>query len=505
MLILKKHLGLIVFALFILGLPSLTNARDATNFKTHCSKDVQFNDFGTIASIPPILNTPLAESDNGGWVALYEILEDTAGSLDLEFQGTVDSDEDYVTVCEGGSVVAIIPTYKQAETDTNRVFKLAYTLTFGVGGDVAIDNPSYYTSKDSKSSLNAVTNWNDVSRSFEELASLDPTSIVSKSNEFEALLGGVAYHEVYATYAPPSQPLQTEGFSLENFDNISTLNYAIFPPLETLSGCNASSLQQLNVEDVKCFSMERQVEFRKYFLGLPEVIQRLFDFASDVDDEPASVDGVRKLMVNYFNGQSVDDDALTAAPATGEYLSISVSNNKYRYSPLFTGTLDDLEMENGLTSYHEECKALSPYPSPAYDTCYKTDKNCKVTMLDVVSEIGSAMIVNGLDGTCADGGFLPTLTTDATALLTHVGVNDDTDPKVMALSDINERTNTLCTDINANVGITDLQALNASAIAMTQYLADLDARYEGFGACEKISAINTLSGMMDRTLEVLGR
>jgi len=40
---------------------------------------------------------------------------------------------------------------------------------------------------------------------------------------------------------------------------------------------------------------------------------------------------------------------------------------------------------------------------------------------------------------------------------------------------------------------------------VTRYIADLDLRYEGFGACEKISAINTLSGIMKRTLEALGK
>ncbi len=496
----KKNWGLILFFFLVAIIPLKADARTAESFKAHCSQNLQFNDFASITSIPPALNTPLTQADDGGWVAIYEIdteNENTSSEeLLIEVAGSVNKNNAYATICINGLVLGVVPTYQISPTDTDSYFKIQYTLELKSGEESGVKaiNPIVFSSNSDFASVNKVNDWNDADLAFIELEEVQADLIPSFSDDFEKIAGGYAYHEVYATYSPQDLAVKKKAFTMEAFDRITSFNYAIFPPLETLSGCNASSLANLSVEDIKCFPAKRQEEFKKYFLGLPEVIQRLFDFAADVEDEPASIDGSRELIVNYFNEKS---GSLESAPTTGEWLSISEEDKKYRYFPIKSIEIDS-DLSNGLESYYDMCDPS--LPASEFNGCYSGIHGCNVNNnLDIIAEVGQSMVVG--QGICS-GENLPA---DTASLLSHVGINDPNDPKIVALANMNAEANKICREINDSGSISKLQAINASSVAITQYLADLDSRYEGFNACEKISAINTLSGLMDRTLEVLGR
>lgn len=491
----------ILFAAFFvcLFLPTDASAREAEHFYNHCRKSAEFNAFASIDSIPSAKDSPLTQGDNGKWVALYEAQNE--GEVNLEVSGTVDDSVESVFLCEKEKIVAILPTYKTSESDNNASFKFAFKLAFD-GTTVTITEPSYYDAEGASvvargATDGCPTDLNSAERPFAEIESGSPLLGCIGEN-VDSLLAGLTYHEIYATHKPYGDAVTGGGFSLTNFENIATFNYAIFPPLETLSACNASSIANLSVEDIKCFTSEQQIRFKRYFLGLPELIQKLFDIdatANLAGGEIAYVQGLvdagREFLVNYFN----EKDTLSAAPSSGAWLDISANTeSRYRYFKSFS-SLEGADLSGGITSYYDELCTDGTCPAEYHEKC-AIDPS-----LDLIAKIGTDSIALFPDG-CGSNA----LPTDAAELLAHAGVSE-TNEKIQELQEINTRANELCAEIQ-NIrnpaDITVLQAVNAAAVEITQYLADLDARYEGFGACEKISAVNTLSAIMDRTLTVLG-
>jgi len=468
--------------------------------------------------------------------------------IPLTISGSVNHDRSFVSICEGNEIVAIIPTYFQNETDEDKKFSFSFDIGFQTKLEddkihetisAVLENPRFQEGKDGdiiETSLDKCSvDINDSSTEYKKIilqdGSLNPEisdHVRCIAPNGDQLLGGLAYHEVYASVEREDRVIDstdgtgqqanrsTTAFGIENYDRATTFNYAIFPPLEELSGCNGSSIAKLSVEDVRCLSMDRQVEFKRYFLGLPEVIQKLFDFDSGTEDEAADfASNPHPLLVNYFNETiPADEKESDSLPLDGEWLSISATNGKHRYMPSFSVLPEeDSALENGLISYYDEAEAdCGPEEDggSCWEEDYRGENGCKVDQESYFSEVlgtGAAATANPTFPQGCNGGVFPTLESDQAALLEHVGITDPNHPKVIAVSKMNATANEVCNDARdtAEGEFTMIQAVNAASVEINQFMADLDARYEGFGACEKIQAINTMSGMMDRMLGMLGR
>lgn len=549
----KKVFGLLGMALSIGAFPSFSLANDVIPFSRHCDRSIELNDFALIQSRPIAQNTPLSESDNGGWVAIYEVPEDAVGDgsddpIALNISGSVNHDQPLVSICENDQIVAVIPTYLENETDEDRKFSFFFDIGFetvteadGIHETLSavIQNTRFKEDQDGdlvETTLDVCSvDINDPSLEYKRILLPEGGEnpevsdyVRCLSSNASHLLGGLAYHEVYSSIEREERTIDsTNGsnqqnramtaFGIENYDRVTTFNYAIFPALEELSGCNGSSIAKLNVEDVRCLSMDRQVEFKRYFLGLPEVIQKLFDFDSGVDDEVAEFESEpHALLVNYFNENiSTDDQDSADLPLSGEWLSVSNTDGKHRYMKSFTALpAADADLQNGLISYYDttesEC-GIEEDNASCWSEKYRDEYGCTVDQEAYFSELidasGPGALSNPAFPQGCNGGVFPTLASDQSALLEHVGITDTGHPKVVAISQMNEKANEVCNDVRDTAAgeFKMIQAVNAAGVEITQFMADLDARYEGFGACEKIQAINTMSGMMDRMLGMLGR
>ena len=200
-----KKLHILAFCLVFFTLPFIASAdeRVGEKFADHCKKSDEFNGFVDIDSMPEAGDTPLVAGDNGGWVALYESSDNE--TLNLEISGSVDDSIDHIVLCEDEKIVAILPVYKKATTDTLNSFKFTFDLELN-GESVTISNEKYYDANGNQSTptecvVNGSNNINsnnaDGLMPFQEI---DDSMLGCISKDSDNLLGGISYHEVYATY-----------------------------------------------------------------------------------------------------------------------------------------------------------------------------------------------------------------------------------------------------------------------------------------------------------------
>lgn len=324
-------------------------------------------------------------------------------------------------------------------------------------------------------------------------------------------LGTYDYHQLYARYKKdpnPESKWQWDAIDVILPPEWYTYNYAIFMPqtLDRVAWCSVSTIWDLTVSDMKCFPLSRQLEFKFYFLRLPQDIQVLFDddrreaFDWNLNPMPKSWN---EFLANYFTNQKTDWPLLK--DSKNKYLSPTKCQNSdnicYKKMPDSNKLAKIWTYQKLLESelYNKFSDWLESYYQIDQETWKFKDENTYKSHC-WNWEFKKASLV--------DCSWDPDWVKDSEQIRSYAEWADPTSINKIfdakKIENLDKSLDKFCSNLGDwKVLSQDVMMVNAALIESNKKLADLSSRYEKFDACKKIMAIETLRNMTSRAHKML--